>query len=118
MKDRRLRGRINARIHGQAAERFLLVLVLAAAAADAVAPTPIRRRPGGNGIDAALAVLAFAPACPCPSPAWRRIAVVLLVSTADLPALAREASLLIAAPEQRPGMQSTGRLRPRRPLGG
>jgi hypothetical protein len=39
-------GRINARAHGQAAERFLLVLVLAAAAA-AVAPSAIA---GGDAV--------------------------------------------------------------------
>ena len=40
--------------------------------------------------------------------AWRRIAVVLLVSTAALPALAWAASLLIGNPVLRSGMQAAG----------
>src|SRR6185312_16456517 len=40
--------------------------------------------------------------------AWRRIAVVLAVSTAALPALAWAASQLIADPVLRSGMQAAG----------
>jgi len=57
-------------------------------------------------------VLVFATDLSCASPTWRpsgrRIAVVLLVSTAGLPVLAWAASLLIAAPELRSGIQSAG----------
>jgi predicted Na+-dependent transporter len=69
----------------------------------------------GHGIDAALAVLVFATGLSlrladlaAVRVAWRRIAVVLLVSTATLPALAWAASRLIAAGELRSGLLAVG----------
>jgi len=98
-----------------ASERYLLVLVLAIAAAGAAGPGPGRALAAGNGIDAALAVLVFATGLSIRLAdlaavrlAWRRIAVVLGVSTAALPALAWAASLLIGDLELRSGMQAVG----------
>src|SRR5256885_688864 len=98
-----------------ASERFLLVLVLVVAAAGVAAPAPGRALAAGNGIDAALAVLVFATGLSLRLAdlaavrlAWRRLAVVLLVSTAALPALAWAASLLIGDPVLRSGMQAAG----------
>ena len=98
-----------------ASERFLLVLVLVVAAAGVAAPAPGRALAEGNGIDAALAVLVFATGLSLRLAdlaavrlAWRRIAVVLAVSTAALPALAWAASLLIGDPVLRSGMQAAG----------
>ena len=98
-----------------ASERFLLVLVLVVAAAGVAAPAPGRALAAGNGIDAALAVLVFATGLSLRLAdlaavrlAWRRIAVVLLVSTAALPALAWAASQLIGDPVLRSGMQAAG----------
>jgi predicted Na+-dependent transporter len=98
-----------------ASERFLLVLVLVVAAAGVAAPAPGRALAEGNGIDAALAVLVFATGLSLRLAdlaavrlAWRRIAVVLAVSTAALPVLAWAASLLIGDPVLRSGMQAAG----------
>src|SRR5207244_4186832 len=98
-----------------ASERFMLVLVLVVAAAGVAAPAPGRALAAGNGIDAALAVLVFATGLSLRLAdlaavrlAWRRIAVVLLVSTAALPALAWAASQLIADEVLRSGMQAAG----------
>jgi predicted Na+-dependent transporter len=98
-----------------ASERFLLVLVLVIAAAGVAAPAPGRALAAGNGIDAALAVLVFATGLSLRLAdlaavrlAWRRIAVVLLVSTAALPALAWAASQLISNQVLRSGMQAAG----------
>jgi BASS family bile acid:Na+ symporter len=98
-----------------ASERYLLVLVLVVAAAGVAAPAPGRALAAGNGIDAALAVLVFATGLSLRLAdlaavrlAWRRIAVVLLVSTAALPALAWSASLLIGDPVLRSGVQAAG----------
>jgi BASS family bile acid:Na+ symporter len=97
------------------AESYLLILVLAATAAGVAAPAPGRAVSAGNGIDLALAVLVFATGLSlrladlaAVAVAWRRIAVVLVVSTAALPALAWAASLLIGNPVLRSGMQSVG----------
>jgi len=96
-------------------ERFLLILVLAVAAAGVAGPAPGRALAAGNGIDTALAVLVFATGLSLRLAdlaavrlAWRRIAVVLLVSTAALPALAWAASHLIGDPVLRSGMQTVG----------
>ena len=98
-----------------ASERFLLVLVLVVAAAGVAAPAPGRALAAGNGIDAALAVLVFATGLSLRLAdlaavrlAWRRIAVVLAVSTAALPALAWAASQLIGDEVLRSGMQAAG----------
>jgi BASS family bile acid:Na+ symporter len=98
-----------------AAERFLVLLVLAAAAAGLAAPTAGRAVSAGNGIDVALAVLVFATGLSlrfadlaAVRTAWRRIAVVLAVSTVVLPALAWAASQLIGDPVLRSGMQTVG----------
>jgi predicted Na+-dependent transporter len=68
-----------------------------------------------NGIDAALAVLVFATGLSIGLAdlaavrlAWRRIAVVLLVSTAALPVLAWAASLLVSDRLLRSGVQTVG----------
>jgi predicted Na+-dependent transporter len=96
-------------------ERFLLVLVLAIAAVGVAVPSPGRALAAGGGIDAALAVLVFATGLSLRLAdlaavrlAWRRIAIVLLVSTAALPALAWAASQLISNQELRSGMQAAG----------
>jgi BASS family bile acid:Na+ symporter len=98
-----------------ASERFLLLLVLVIAAAGVAAPAPGRALAAGNGIDAALAVLVFATGLSLRLAdlaavrlLWRRIAVVLLVSTAALPVLAWAASQLIGDPVLRSGMQTVG----------
>ena len=98
-----------------ASERFLLLLVLAIAAAGVAAPAPGRALAAGNGIDAALAVLVFATGLSLRLAdlvavrlLWRRIVVVLLVSTAALPALAWAVSQLIGDPVLRSGMQTVG----------
>jgi BASS family bile acid:Na+ symporter len=96
-------------------ERFLLILVLAVAAAGVADPAPGRAVAAGYGIDTALAVLVFATGLSLRTAdlaavrlAWRRIAVVLLVSTAVLPVLAWAASLPIGDPVLRSGMQAVG----------
>jgi predicted Na+-dependent transporter len=98
-----------------ASERFLLVLVLVAAAAGVAAPGPGRAVSAANGIDSALAVLVFATGLSLrladlaeAARAWRRIAVVLLVSTVTLPALAWGTSQLIGSEQLRAGMQAVG----------
>ena len=98
-----------------AAERLLLLLVLAAAAAGVAVPAPGRAVSAANGIDAALAVLVFATGLSLRAAdlaavraVWRRVAVVLVVSTAILPALAWAASQLIGDPVLRSGMQTVG----------
>src|SRR5690242_4283874 len=98
-----------------ASERFLLVLVLVVAAAGVAAPAPGRAVSAGNGIDGALAVLVFATGLSlrladlaAVRTAWRRIAVVLAVSTAALPALAWATSQLIGDHVLRSGMQTVG----------
>jgi len=96
-------------------ERFLMVFVIAAGAAGVAAPSPGRAVAAGNGIDIALAVLVFATGLSLRLAdlaavrlAWRRIAVVLLVSTTALPVLAWAASHLIGDPVLRSGMQTVG----------
>jgi BASS family bile acid:Na+ symporter len=98
-----------------ASERFLLVLVLVLAAVGVAVPSPGRALAAGNGIDAALAVLVFVTGLSLRLAdlaavrlAWRRIAVVLLVSTAALPVLAWAASQVIGDPVLRSGMQTVG----------
>lgn len=98
-----------------ASERFLLVLVLVAAAAGVAAPGPGRAVSAANGIDSALAVLVFATGLSlrladlaAAARAWRRISVVLLVSTVTLPALAWATSQLIGSEQLRAGMQAVG----------
>ena len=98
-----------------ASERFLLILVLVAAAAGVAAPGPGRAVSAANGIDSALAVLVFATGLSlrladlaAAARAWRRIAVVLLVSTVTLPALAWATSQLIGSEQLRAGMQAVG----------
>ncbi len=89
--------------------------MLAVAAAGVAGPAPGRAVAAGNGIDIALAVLVFATGLSLRLAdlvavrlAWRRIAVVLLVSTAALPALAWAASQLIGDQVLRSGMQTVG----------
>jgi predicted Na+-dependent transporter len=96
-------------------ERFLVVLVLVVAAIGVAGPAPGRAVAAGNGIDAALAVLVFATGLSLRLAhlaavrlAWRRIAVVLVVSTAVLPALAWATSLLIGDEVLRSGMRTVG----------
>ena len=96
-------------------ERFLMVFVIAAGAAGVAAPSPGRAVVAGNGIDIALAVLVFATGLSLRMAdlaavrlAWRRIAVVLLVSTTALPVLAWAASHLIGDPVLRSGMLTVG----------
>ncbi len=96
-------------------ERFLPVLVLVAAAIGVAAPAPGRAVTAGNGIDIALALLVFATGLSirladlaAVRGAWRRITLVLLVSTAALPALAWASSLLIGDRVLRSGMQTVG----------
>src|SRR6201989_1875576 len=96
-------------------ERFVLVLVLVVGAAGVAPPAPGRAVAAGNGVDSPLAVLVFATGLSLRLAdlaavrlAWRRIAVVLAVSTAALPALAWAASLLIGDPVLRSGMQAAG----------
>ena len=98
-----------------ASERFLLVLVLVAAAVGLAAPGPGRAVSAANGIDAALAVLVFATGLSlqladlaAAGRAWRRITLVLLVSTVTLPALAWASSQLIGSEQLRSGMQAVG----------
>ena len=98
-----------------ASERFLLVLVLVAAAVGVAVPGPGRAVSAANGIDSALAVLVFATGLSLrladlaeAARAWRRIAVVLLVSTVTLPALAWGTSQLIGSEQLRAGMQAVG----------
>lgn len=98
-----------------ASERFLAVLVVAATAVGAAVPAPGRAASAANGIDIALAVLVFTTGLSlrladltAARTAWRRLAVVLLVSTAILPALAWTASLVIGDPALRSGMQAVG----------
>ena len=107
-------GRMLAAV-ASAAERLLLLLVLAAAAAGVAVPAPGRAVSAANGIDAALAVLVFATGLSLRAAdlaavraVWRRVAVVLVVSTAILPALAWAASQLIGDPVLRSGMQTVG----------
>jgi predicted Na+-dependent transporter len=98
-----------------ASERFLVILVLVVAAIGVAGPAPGRAVAAGNGIDIALAVLVFATGLSLRLAdlaavrlAWRRIVVVLLVSTAVLPMLAWAASLLIGDPVLRSGMRAVG----------
>ncbi|MGP7996135.1 MAG: bile acid:sodium symporter [Streptosporangiaceae bacterium] len=97
------------------AERFLLPLVLAVAAAGVAWPGAGRALAARDGIDATLAVLVFATGLSLRladlatvRTAWRRITLVLAVSTAALPALAWAASQLIASRMLRAGMQTAG----------
>src|ERR1700760_2468098 len=98
-----------------ASERLLLVLVLVVAAVGVAGPAPGRALATGNGIDATLAVLVFSTGLSLRLAdlaavrlVWRRIAVVLPVSTAGLPALAWPASQLISDPVLRAGVQPPG----------
>jgi predicted Na+-dependent transporter len=107
-------GRIPGAV-ATALERFLLLLVVAVAAAGITLPAPGLAVSAGNGIDAALAVLVFATGLSLRMAdlaavrmAWRRITVVLVVSTAALPPLAWAASRLITDPVLRSGMQTVG----------
>ncbi len=97
------------------AERFLLPFVIVVAAAGVALPGPGRAAAARDGIDAALAVLVFATGLAlrladlaAVRTAWRRVAVVLAVSTAVLPVLAWAASQLIGDPVLRSGMQTVG----------
>ncbi len=108
------RGLTLAAVAG-ASERFLLFLVLVAAAAGVAVPAPGRAVSAGGGINAALAALVLATGLSlriadfaAAGAAWRRIAAVLVISTAALPALAWAASRLIADPLLRSGMQTVG----------
>ena len=94
---------------------FSSSLVLVVAAAGVAGPAPGRAVTAGNGIDIALAVLVFATGLSLrPADlaavrlAWRRIVLVLGVSTVALPGLAWAASLLIGDPVLRSGMQAVG----------
>ncbi len=107
-------GRIPGAV-AAALERFLLLLVVAVAAAGIAVPAPGLAVSAGNGIDAALAVLVFATGLSLRMAdlaavrmVWRRVTVVLLVSTLALPALAWAASRLITDPVLRSGMQTVG----------
>jgi BASS family bile acid:Na+ symporter len=98
-----------------AAERFLLPLAVVVAAAGIAAPGPGRALSRHDGIDAALAVLVFATGLTlrladlaAVRTAWRRVTVVLLVSTVALPGLAWSASQLVGDPVLRSGMQAVG----------
>jgi predicted Na+-dependent transporter len=98
-----------------ASERFLVILVLAVAAAGVAGPAPGRAVAAGNGIDIALAVLVFATGLSLRLAdlasvrlAWRRIVVVLGVSTVALPVLAWAASFLIGDAVLRSGMRTVG----------
>ncbi len=98
-----------------AAERFLLILVLVAAGIGIAVPGPGRAVSAADGIDAALAVLVFATGLSlqladlaAAGRAWRRISVVLLVSTVTLPVLAWASSQLIGGEQLRSGMQAVG----------
>ena len=78
-------------------------------------PGPGRALFRRDGIDVALAVLVFATGLSlrladlaAVRTVWRRIAVVLVVSTTVLPALAWAASQLISDPVLRSGMQTVG----------
>jgi len=97
------------------AERFLLPLVVAVAAAGVAWPGPGRALAARDGIDAVLAVLVFATGLSlrladlaAVRTAWRRLAVVLAVSTTALPGLAWAASQLISDRVLRSGMQTAG----------
>jgi predicted Na+-dependent transporter len=97
------------------AERFLLIGVLAVAALGIAEPAPGRAAAAGHGIDAALAVLVFATGLTlrltdlaAVRRAGRRLVVVLVASTAGLPALAWAASLLVAPGALRSGVQAVG----------
>jgi predicted Na+-dependent transporter len=99
----------------EAAERFLLPLVLVAAAAGIAAPGPGRAAAAHSGIAATLAVLVLATGLTlrlanlaAAAALWRRLAFVLLVSTAALPALAWAAGLLIGDRLLRSGMLAAG----------
>ena len=96
-------------------ERYLLPLVILAAAAGVARPAPGRAVSAHRGIDVALAVLVFATGLSlrladlaAVRTAWRRLLVVLVTSTAVLPALAWAASQLITDPVLRSGMQAVG----------
>lgn len=104
-----------AGVAADAVERFLLPLAVLVAAAGIAAPGPGRAWCQHDGIDAALSVLVFATGLTlrladlaAVRAAWRRIAMVLLLSTAALPALAWAACQLIGDPVQRAGMQAVG----------
>jgi len=93
----------------------VLPLAVVVAAAGIAAPGPGRALSRHDGIAAALAVLVFATGLTLRvadlalvRAGWRRAAVVLLVSTAALPALAWAASQLIGDPVLRPGVQAVG----------
>ncbi len=90
-----------------ASERCLVLLVLVVAAAGVAGPAPGRAVVAGNGIDIAGLSLRLADLAAVRL-AWRRIAVVLLVSTAALPILAWAASFLIGDPVLRSGMRAVG----------
>ena len=96
-------------------ERYLLPVVIVAAAAGVARPAPGRAVSAHSGIDVALAVLVFATGLSlrladlaAVRTAWRRLLVVLVISTAVLPALAWAASQLITDPVLRSGMQAVG----------
>jgi len=96
-------------------ERYLLPLVIVAAAAGVARPGPGRAVTAHDGIDVALAILVFATGLSlrladlaAVRTAWRRLLVVLVASTAVLPALAWAASQLITDPVLRSGMQAVG----------
>jgi len=105
------------RLGGTAAalERSLLPLVIVVAAAGIGVSGPGRALSARHGIDVALAVLVFATGLSlrladlgAVRAAWRRLLLVLVVSTALLPVLAWAASQLITGPVLRSGMQTVG----------
>jgi predicted Na+-dependent transporter len=98
-----------------AAERFLLAGVAAAAALGLAVPAAGRAAAAGDGISAALAVLVFSTGLTlrrsdlaAAAAGWRRLTVVLAVSTVALPALAWAASLLVSGRLLRAGVIAAG----------
>ena len=96
-------------------ERYLLPLVIVVAAAGVARSGPGRAVTAHDGIDVSLAILVFATGLSlrladlaAVRTAWRRLLVVLVASTAVLPALAWAASQLITDPVLRSGMQAAG----------
>ncbi|HEY6795204.1 MAG TPA: bile acid:sodium symporter, partial [Kineosporiaceae bacterium] len=98
-----------------ALEKYLLPLVLIVAALGVAFPAPGRRAEAADGILIALAVLVFCTGTSMTfaemgavRTAGRRLAVVLLVTTAGLPVLAWLASHLVSGAAARGGILSAG----------
>jgi BASS family bile acid:Na+ symporter len=107
--------RLTLPVAADAAERFLLAGVAAAAALGLAVPAPGRAAAASDGISAALAVLVFSTGLTLSrsdlaeaAAGWRRLAVVLAVSTVALPALAWAASLLVSGRLLRAGVIAAG----------